>query len=180
MDNYEEIVPNDPRAGTYNDPENGVYGQDLCGWGSVTCKPFSVESIAATSTGQHVNYDDIRPAGACNNRQWSKAPSNNTTTIGLTIRTAGTTHTYSSGVLVKYVTNGSPAAYLGFKEHDIITSINGQQTLTVQQFYKAYGQFQGQRMEFLLNRDGQRGVAIVHDDTSNAPQQEEATAGAAE
>lgn len=80
--------------------------------------------------------------------------------LGLVVDETHTRHTDGTGVQVTKVTRGGPAARGGIQPHDIITSINGVPTTTVDEFLSAVRATPGP-LSASINRDGRRNVMLT-------------------
>lgn len=86
-------------------------GHSLEGWGSVTPKPNSTESMAMLDRSSHSNHVAVRAAGGVGTRQWSPAVPVNGNPIGLITKETSSLHTAGSGVVVSVVQKNSQAAW---------------------------------------------------------------------
>jgi len=111
------------------------------------------------SNDNFTNTDYIRPAGknlammSSNTAAIKKASSG----LGLMVKNTHTRHSDGTGVLVTKVDNGGAAALAGLIENDIITSVEGMPTSTVDEFAAALKQNPGPIVVY-LNRDGRRNI----------------------
>lgn len=118
-----------------------------------------------SDTFANATYTDpkfIRPAGDFLRTGLAAGRSSSgqdTRSAGLTVKNTHTRHTDGTGVLVTKVERGGPAALAGIISNDIITSVQGQPTLTVDAFRDAL-QIPGP-LTLSVNRDGRRNVSIT-------------------
>lgn len=80
--------------------------------------------------------------------------------LGLSVRNTHTRHSDGTGVLITHVDNGGKAALAGLVDSDIITSINGMPTQTVEEFAAALQASDGP-LNVRCNRDGRKNVFAV-------------------
>jgi len=81
--------------------------------------------------------------------------------LGLSVRNTHTRHSDGTGVLVTRVDNGGKAALAGIIDGDIVTSVNGIETTTVEEFARALNNGEPV-LKILFNRDGRKsGYATI-------------------
>jgi len=85
--------------------------------------------------------------------------SNDVASLGLTLDDTHTRHTDGTGVLVTKVTRGAAAARAGLQPHDIVTSVNGVPSSTVDEFSTLLNRIQGP-LSLTINRDGRRNITL--------------------
>jgi hypothetical protein len=79
--------------------------------------------------------------------------------LGLGVDETHTRHTDGTGVLVSRVDRGGSAARAGLQAHDIITSVQGRPTTTVDEFKQLISGYQGP-VSLTVNRDGRRNLTL--------------------
>jgi len=90
----------------------------------------------------------------------SSTHSNEQSSLGMTLDDTHTRHTDGTGVLVSKVVRGALAARSGLQPHDIITSVNGIPSTTVDEFNSLLSRISGP-LNVTINRDGRRNVALT-------------------
>jgi len=80
--------------------------------------------------------------------------------LGLTVKNTHTNHTDGTGVYITRVDYGGPASRAGLLENDLITTVQGQPTTTVDEFKYAISRIPGP-LVLQINRDGRRNLAVT-------------------
>lgn len=78
--------------------------------------------------------------------------------LGLSVKNTHTRHSDGTGVLVSMVEAGGRAAESGLRENDIITMVNEQPTMTVEDFAAVLRAFPDGQLKMYYNRDGRRNI----------------------
>lgn len=104
--------------------------------------------------------DFIRPAGKNLNVYGTDTADvrKASTGLGLSVKNTHTRHSDGTGVMVSNVEPNGRAAAAGLVESDIITSINGVPTMTVEFFAAELRNNTTGTLEFRFNRDGRRNI----------------------
>jgi hypothetical protein len=85
--------------------------------------------------------------------------------IGISVKSTGTAHTASTGIMITNVNPRTPAAHAGLQERDVITVCQGNRVTTVEQLGSAIQSAAGGQITFKVNRGGRKHDIVVKPDS---------------